>query len=114
MIVAVSYMGGRGCGSKPAWIGVGVSQTFLKPASGTTVSPNMEVFLENFRRGGVISGPKNYIADFFGFKTVYFGRKFWKKCPKRGGGGGSFPIRGFTGLRLSEFAQISEFFFSFR
>ena len=37
--------------------------------------------------GGVISGPKNYIADFFGLKTVYFGRKFWKKCPKRGGGG---------------------------
>ena len=24
---------------------------------------------------GVISIPKNYIADFFGFKTVYFGRK---------------------------------------
>ena len=49
----------------------------------------MDVFLENFRRGGgVISDPKNYIADFFGFKTVYFGRKFWKKCPKRGGGGG--------------------------
>ena len=38
--------------------------------------------------GGVISDPKNYIADFFGFKTVYFGRKFWKKCPKRGEGGG--------------------------
>ena len=38
--------------------------------------------------GGAISDPKNYIADFFGFKTVYFGRKFWKKCPKRGGGGG--------------------------
>ena len=44
-------------------------------------------------RGGVISDPKNYIADFFGFKTVYFGRKFWKKCPKRGGGGGSSPIQ---------------------
>ena len=33
-------------------------------------------------RGGVISDPKNYIADFVGFKAVYFGRKFWKKCPK--------------------------------
>ena len=32
--------------------------------------------------GGVISDPKNYIADFLGFKTVYFGRKFWEKCPK--------------------------------
>ena len=38
--------------------------------------------------GGVISDPKNYIADFVGFKAVYFGRKFWKKCPKRGGEGG--------------------------
>ena len=36
----------------------------------------------------VISDPKNYIADFVGFKAVYFGRKFWKKCPKRGGEGG--------------------------
>ena len=54
----------------------------------------MDVILENFRRGGgVISGPKKYIADFFGFKTVYFGRKFWKKCPKRGKGGGSSPIQ---------------------
>ena len=46
----------------------------------------MDVFLEKFRKGGVISDPKNYIADFVGFKAVYFGRKFWKKCPKRGGG----------------------------
>ena len=43
--------------------------------------------------GEVIFDPKNYIADFFGFKTVYFGRKFWKKCPKGGGGGGSSPIQ---------------------
>ena len=63
---------------------------------GVTGFPKLDVFLENFRRGGgggVISDPKNYIADFFGFKTVYFGRKFWKKCPKRGGGGGSSPIQ---------------------
>ena len=26
--------------------------------------------------------PKNYIIDFVGFKAVYFGHKFWKKCPK--------------------------------
>ena len=40
----------------------------------------MDVFLEKFRRGGgggrggvgVISDPKNYIADFVGFKPVYF------------------------------------------
>ena len=25
LVFAVSYMGGRGCGSKPAWIGIGVS-----------------------------------------------------------------------------------------
>ena len=28
----------------------------------------------------------NYIANFVGFKAVYFGRKFWKTCPKKGGG----------------------------
>ena len=45
-------------------------------------------------RGGVISDPKNYIADFVGFKAVYFGRKFWKKAQcnfqkgTRGGRGG--------------------------
>ena len=32
------------------------------------------------RGGGVISDPKNYIADFVGFQAVYFGRKFWKKA----------------------------------
>ena len=48
-----------------------------------TVVSNLDV-----QRGvGVIFDPKNYIADFFGFKTVYFGHKFWKKCPKRGGRG---------------------------
>ena len=53
-------------------------------------SPNWMFFWKTSEggRGGVISDPKNYIADFFGFKTVYFGRKFWKKCPKRGEGGG--------------------------
>ena len=38
--------------------------------------------------GGVISDPTNFIADFFGFKMVYFVRKFWKQCPKRGERGG--------------------------
>ena len=37
--------------------------------------------------GVIISDPKNYIADFVGFKAIYFGSKFWKKCPKRGGKG---------------------------
>ena len=49
---------------------------------GVTGFAKLDVFLENFRRGGVISDPKNYIADFFGFKTVYFGPKFWKKMSK--------------------------------
>ena len=44
-------------------------------------------FWKTSEGGGAISNPKNYIADFFGFKTVYFGRKFWTKCPKRGSGG---------------------------
>ena len=38
--------------------------------------------------GAVIFDPKNYIADIVGFKAVYFGHKFWKKCPKREGEGG--------------------------
>ena len=41
---------------------------------------------------GVISDPKNYIADLVGFKTVYVGRKFWKNFHK-GGKGGSSPIQ---------------------
>ena len=45
-------------------------------ALGVTGFPKLDVLLENFRKGGgVISDPKNYIADFFGFKTVYFGCK---------------------------------------
>ena len=51
------------------------------------------MFFWKTSEGGVISDPKNYIADFVGFKAVYFGRKFWKKCPKWGGEGGSSPIR---------------------
>ena len=50
---------------------------------GVTVGAKIDVFLENFRRGGkggAISDPKNYIADFVGFKAVYFGAKFWKKA----------------------------------
>ena len=56
-----------------------------------TVGAKMDVFLEKFRRGGrgVIPDPKNYIADFVGFKAVYFGRKLrnviFKKW-RRGGG----------------------------
>ena len=57
---------------------------------------------------GVIFGPKNFIADFFGFKMVHFGRKFWKNVQKgvydflrkkrneisknQGGGGGQRPF----------------------
>ena len=72
----------------------------------------MDVFLEKCRRGGgVISDPKNYIADFVGFKAVYFGRKFWKKCPKRGGGGGviSNPKNFIANLRkLTHIYELSQ------
>ena len=62
---------------------------FWHACLGRTLWTILDEFSKNFRRGGgVISDPKNYIADFFGFKTVYFGCKFWKKCPKRGGGAG--------------------------
>ena len=54
-----------------------------------TVGAKVDAFLEKFRKGGGdISDPKNYIADFVGFKTVYFGCKFWKKYPTGGEGGG--------------------------
>ena len=39
------------------------------------------------RGGGGLFDPKNYIANFVAFKAVYFGHKFWKKCPTRGGEG---------------------------
>ena len=67
---------------------------------------NMDVFLEKFRRGGSFPIQKNYIADFFGFKTIYFGRKFWKKCPKRGETGGvisnpkNFTLKIYAYLRI--------------
>ena len=52
--------------------------------------PKLDVFLENFRRGGGgISDPKNYIADFVGFKAVYFGEKKKRNIiSKKGGRGG--------------------------
>ena len=37
--------------------------------------------------GGVISDPKNYIADFVGFKAAYFGKKR-NVISKKGRGGG--------------------------
>ena len=77
---------------------------------------NLDVFLKKVRRGGgggggVISDPKNYIADFFGFKTVYFGRKFWTKCPKRGRRGGviSNPKNFIANLRkLTHIYELSQ------
>ena len=42
--------------------------------------PKYGCFFGKFPKGGggVISDPKNYIADFVGFKAVYFGHTFWK------------------------------------
>ena len=76
-----------------------------------TVDSDFDVFLKKVWRGGIIFDPKNYIADFVGFKTVYFGRKFWKKCPKRGGGGGviSNPKNFIANLRkLAHIYELSE------
>ena len=69
------------------------------------------MFVEKSPKGGVIFDPKYYFADFFGFKTVYFGRKFWKKCPKRGGGGGviSNPKNFIANLRkLTHIYELSQ------
>ena len=54
---------------------------------------------------------KKLHCRFFGFKTVYFGRKFWKKCPKRGGGGGviSNPKNFIANLRkLAHIYELSQ------
>ena len=41
--------------------------------------------------GGVISDPKNYIADFVGFKAVYFGEEKKAQCNfQKGGERGGF------------------------
>ena len=52
----------------------------------------MDVLFEKSLKEGHF-GPKYYIADFFGFKTVYFGCKFWKNVQKGGKEGESFPIQ---------------------
>ena len=44
-------------------------------------------FWKTSEGGGGHFRSKKLHCRFFGFKTVYFGRKFWKKCPKRGEGG---------------------------
>ena len=54
---------------------------------------------------------KKLHCKFFGFRTVYFGRKFWKKCPKRGGGGGviSNPKNFIANLRkLAHIYELSQ------
>ena len=51
-----------------------MSQTTLLRILGTYGFSKLDVFWKT----------SVYIADFFGFKTVYFGRKFWTECPKRG------------------------------
>ena len=53
----------------------------------------MDIFLEKSRKGGgVISDPKNYIADFFGFKAVYFGEEKKRNVISKEGGQSS-PIQ---------------------
>ena len=58
-----------------------------------TVGAKMDVFFGKLQRGGVISDPKNYIADFVGFKAVYFGEKKRNVISKKWGEGGSSPIQ---------------------
>ena len=73
-----------------------------------TVGAKIYVVLKKFRSGGgIISDPKNYIADFVGFKAVYFGRKFWKKMSKRvGERGGSSAIQK---ISLQIYAYLTDF-----
>ena len=56
--------------------------------------------------GGVISDPKNHIADFVGFKAVYFGKKAQCNFQKGGRGGGSLPIQK---ISLQIYAYLTDF-----
>ena len=66
------------------------------------------MFLGKVLKGGeVISDPKNYIADFVGFKAVYFGEKKAQCNFQKGGrGGGSSPIQK---ISLQIYAYLADF-----
>ena len=72
------------------------------------VISNFDVFFEKSLKGrGVIFDPKNYIADFVGFKAVYFGEKKRNVISKKGGrGGGSSPIQK---ISLQIYAYLTDF-----
>ena len=76
-----------------------------------TVGSNFEVFFEKSPKGGggVIFDPKNYIADFVGFKAVYFGEEKKAQCNfQKGGerGGWSSPIQK---ISLQIYAYLTDF-----
>ena len=56
---------------------------------GKPVSTKTDEFPENFRKGGVISDPKNFIAIFFALEMVILVMNSQKNFKK---GRGSFPI----------------------
>ena len=60
---------------------------------GVTVVSNLDVFLKKVRRGGVISDPKNYIADFLVSKRYILVVNFGKNVQKGGEVGESSPIQ---------------------
>ena len=69
--------------------------------------PKNGCFFGKFPKGGgVISDPKNYIADFVGFKAVYFGKKAQCNFQKGGRGGGSSPIQK---ISLQIYAYLTDF-----
>ena len=80
---------------------------------GVTVGAKMDVFFGKVPKGGgVISDPKNYIADFVGFEAVYFARKFGKKSPKREGGVISNPKNVIANLRKLTYTYEKSIFWS--
>ena len=90
-------------------------EVFKRLAKGRTfygkpVHTKMNEYLENFRRGGVISDLKNFIAIFVALAMVILVMNFRKNFKK---GGWSFPIRKislrffrkFWGCKNNEFSE---------
>ena len=75
------------------------------------MSPNLDVFLEKVRRGGggVISDPKNFIADFFYLEQYILVVNFGKNVQKGGKGEGVIPNPKNVIANLRKLMQIYKF-----
>ena len=76
---------------------------------GTTRATKIDVFLKKVGRGGLISDPKNYIADFLVSKRYILVVNFGKKFQKGGEGGGHLQSKKFH----CKFTQVSAYLRTF-